>query len=279
MPHLALPIVLAHGIFMRDDSRANWGRVPLWLSEGGNAVFFAGTDACSPAEDSARVLARRIERVLGQTNAPAVHVIGFSRGGIDACLAAHELGSGRIASITTLCTPHRGSFVAENGFSILPNPAVRVISSAASRCAQALGDESPQAYRVFRDLDAATSQRIAHLPGVSTETYCQSFALSSRRPCRMSFMMPVSADEIPNDGLVSVRSATWENYRGAFFPAKSSVLRDIRHKDMVDGRKRQLELGIRRPNGEVSYVGDLRDAWCLIVNDLKGHCDENERER
>ena len=277
MPHLTLPIVLVHGIFMRDDSRTSWGRIPLWLSEGGNAVFFAGTNACSPVEVNARILAATIERVCMQRGVEAVHLIGFSRGGIDArCCVEHFGRAGCIASITTLCTPHAGSFVARNGFAVLSDSAVRTVVRVAECWARALGDQYPDAYSVFCDLDPLSGG----WEGELASTYCQSYALESARPCRISFMRPVEAVDVPNDGLVSVRSAAWGNYRGSFYPVNpiratrlidpvNTFSFDAKHKDMVDARRRRMRLAIRRPDGTAHDVGDLRDVWCLMLDDLK----------
>lgn len=272
MPYISLPIVLVHGIFMRDDDRRAWGRIPLWLSEGGNAVFFAGTDACSPVEVNARILASAIGRICALREVEAVHLVGFSRGGIDACRCAALLGqSGHIASITTLCTPHAGSFVARNGFEVLPEPAIRAVSRAAGWWAHALGDSRPDAYRVFFDL--ASPEDDANLQDSSKcllegGVYCQSYALASARPRRFSFMKPVGSDNVPNDGLVAARSAIWANYRGEFYPPAPMPF-DVKHEDMVDAHRKRIRLAIRRPDGSTSEVGDLRNAWCLMMSDLK----------
>jgi len=272
MPYLSLPIVLVHGIFMRDDSRKAWGRIPLWLSEGGNAVFFAGTNACSPVEVNAQILASTIERICSLRQVNAVHLIGFSRGGLDARCCAELYGqSGHIASITTLCTPHAGSFVARNGFALLPNFAVRSISYAAEWRARSLGDLRPDAFRVFQDLNSSNdSERNRDIsePLLEEGIYCQSYALASARPCRFCFAKPVGPDDIPNDGLVATRSATWQNYKGSFYTTAPSVI-NVKHDDMVDAHRRRIRLAIRRPDGLTHEVGDLRNAWCVIINDLK----------
>ena len=272
MPHLLLPVVLVHGIFMRDDSRVAWGRIPLWLSEGGNAVFFAGTDACAPVERNAMVLGGVIETVCAKQGVEAVHLVGFSRGGVDAryCAACSGLDA-RIASVTTVCTPHRGSFVARNGLDLLPDSAARAVSTVANWHAKALGDSQPEAYQVFRDLDPESATRFFDASdGLldSPASYCQSFALASARSCRRCFLKPVCDEDLPNDGLVSVRSANWAHFRGAFFSVGSPVS-DIRHEDMVDRRRKRMHLAICRPDGTTHDVGDLRDAWCLMMRDLK----------
>lgn len=61
----------------------------------------------------ARSWADRLERVLEETGAQRVNLIGFSSGGLDARHLAHELGwAPRIASLVTVSTPHRGTALA-----------------------------------------------------------------------------------------------------------------------------------------------------------------------
>ena len=57
--------------------------------------------------------ADRLERVLAETGAERVNLVGFSTGGLDArWLARDPAWTGRIASLVTVSTPHRGSELA-----------------------------------------------------------------------------------------------------------------------------------------------------------------------
>ena len=61
-------------------------------------------------ETNARTIVSRIDAILSETGAPKVNLIAHSKGGLEARMAASSLGYGtRIASITTVATPHRGS--------------------------------------------------------------------------------------------------------------------------------------------------------------------------
>lgn len=58
----------------------------------------------------AEAWADRLGRVLDETGAERVNLIGFSSGGLDARHLARDLGwTDRIASLVTVSTPHRGS--------------------------------------------------------------------------------------------------------------------------------------------------------------------------
>ncbi|WP_420454083.1 esterase/lipase family protein [Rubrivirga sp.] len=57
--------------------------------------------------------AERLDRVLEETGAERLNLIGFSTGGLDArWLARDPAWAGRIASLVTVSTPHRGSELA-----------------------------------------------------------------------------------------------------------------------------------------------------------------------
>ncbi|PAP76939.1 esterase/lipase family protein [Rubrivirga marina] len=57
--------------------------------------------------------ADRLERVLDETGADRLNLVGFSTGGLDArALARDERWAGRFASLVTVSTPHRGSALA-----------------------------------------------------------------------------------------------------------------------------------------------------------------------
>lgn len=57
--------------------------------------------------------ADRLERVLDETGAERVNLVGFSTGGLDArALARRDRWAGRFASLVTVSTPHRGSALA-----------------------------------------------------------------------------------------------------------------------------------------------------------------------
>ena len=105
------PIVLVHGAGFRDLRwPLYWGRIPSALTACGAQVFYGLQDAWGSAETNAAALAARIARITEEADCARVNIIAHSKGGIDARLAACQFGcADRIASITTVATPHRGS--------------------------------------------------------------------------------------------------------------------------------------------------------------------------
>lgn len=115
---LSAPIVLAHGLF--GFRRIGLGPVTL-------AWYFRGIPALLEAAGN-RVLVTRVHPTAGvyrrawklkkdiQAEFPdePVHLIGHSMGGLDArALMADPAWRGRILSLTTIATPHLGSTVAD----------------------------------------------------------------------------------------------------------------------------------------------------------------------
>ena len=108
------PIVLVHGIAAKQLRILNaFGKIGNKLEEAGNAVFIADTDGFGRIETNAEQLRDYIERVLSETGAEKVNIIAHSKGGLDSKYMITELGmEDKVASLTTLCTPHKGSIIA-----------------------------------------------------------------------------------------------------------------------------------------------------------------------
>jgi triacylglycerol lipase len=82
--------------------------VPL-LSGRGFAAFTPVVPPIGSSSDRADVLAPQIDAVLAETGAAKVHLIAHSQGGLDARILVSGLGyADRVASITTLSSPHAG---------------------------------------------------------------------------------------------------------------------------------------------------------------------------
>jgi triacylglycerol lipase len=66
-------------------------------------------EAIGPSDDRAEALAPQIDRILAESGAPKVHLLGHSQGGLDIRVLVSGLGyADRAATMTTLATPHRG---------------------------------------------------------------------------------------------------------------------------------------------------------------------------
>jgi len=112
------PVVLAHGLFGFDEIRLGSARhayfrgVPARLERSGVDVRLASVARVGSIAERARELVECIEAI----GTPKVNVVAHSMGGLDARYAISRLGLGsKVASLTTIGTPHRGTPIADLG--------------------------------------------------------------------------------------------------------------------------------------------------------------------
>src|SRR5438132_8722088 len=94
-----------------------WAGVVDALAMGGETkIFVTQTMPFDTSEERAKALVPQIDAILAKTGAAKVNLVGHSQGGMDARVLASPAGlalGDRIASVTTVATPHRGSRVAD----------------------------------------------------------------------------------------------------------------------------------------------------------------------
>jgi len=117
------PIVLLHGLFGFVERRLGAVRftyfrgVAPYLESVGNRVVAIPVPSCGRIEDRARKIAHALDTHPDLKDLP-VNVIAHSMGGLDGRYLISRLGYGdRVRSLTTIVTPHRGSYLA-NGLII-----------------------------------------------------------------------------------------------------------------------------------------------------------------
>jgi triacylglycerol lipase len=117
-PRLKAPIVLAHGLFgfsqivVGGVTLAEYFRgIPEWLRAAGNRVLVTKVPPIAGIEARARRLGEQIAAAFPDE---PVHLIGHSMGGLDARLLLSDPDwSRRVLSLTTIGTPHLGSWIAD----------------------------------------------------------------------------------------------------------------------------------------------------------------------
>jgi triacylglycerol esterase/lipase EstA (alpha/beta hydrolase family) len=117
------PIVLVHGFLGWDE--VLWidyfYQVPQSLHQAGVSVYVAELDPVAHSEIRSAQLAEFVDRVLACSCSEKINIIAHSQGGIDARFLIGPLGyQDRIASITTISTPHHGFELADNALANLP---------------------------------------------------------------------------------------------------------------------------------------------------------------
>ncbi len=219
------PIVLAHGIFRVDYFvhvlRRKLGfhkkvHTPLWdqvhyfrgiagyLRRHGYEVYHADVSPAAGVEKRAEELKRAILSLLWRTGHHRVHIIAHSMGGIDArYMIVHKDMAGRVASLTTIGTPHLGTPVAEW---VLQFGLDRLI-----QMAQKLVNLAGICY-LTREACLQLNASLEEAEAQNDVVY-RTFA-SAQKPewvfsgFRKSFDL-LQAEEGKNDGMVSLQSQLW----------------------------------------------------------------------
>ncbi len=259
------PILLVHGVFFRDWNHFNyWGRVPAELIKNGASVFYGGQESAASVEKCAAQVAEAIDNVLEKTGAQKVNIIAHSKGGLDSRYAIAKFGmADKVASLTTINTPHRGCFFADYLLKKIDKAVKNTISNSYNMAARALGDKNPDFMEAVTDLTADACKKRNELLSKDGECleniYCQSVgsemakAKSGRFPLNLSYDFVKHFDG-RNDGLVGEDSFRWgEDYTFLTNTKK----RGISHADMIDLNRENIE-GF-----------DVREFYVKLVSELK----------
>jgi triacylglycerol lipase len=132
------PIVLMHGMsgFGQLDvgvaSITYFDGVVQDLAARGESVFVTVVPPYDTSEARAQALSTQIDAILVRTGKAKVNLVGHSQGGLDARVITSPQGLGygdRVASVTTVATPHRGSKVADATLGLLQGVPANIIDS------------------------------------------------------------------------------------------------------------------------------------------------------
>ena len=227
------PFVLVHGVALKDFLLFKaFGRIEKMLEDEGYRVRTAKTDAFGTIENNAAQLKEDIQAFLRKTGAEKVNIIAHSKGGLDARYMIEHLGmEDAVASLTTLCTPHRGAALASRILH-LPGFVLRILDCLINLVYRIGGDKRPAALAVCRQLQAVPEDKTVVLH-VSDKVYCQSYSAVLEKK-RLDFVMDVplmyfkTFENGPSDGMVSVESAKYGNYRG------ECMEESVSHSEIVD---------------------------------------------
>ncbi len=112
VPDLPLAVVLAHGFGGSAESFAP--EIEAALVGDGHSVLRASVRSVDSVANRATDLGAEVDAFLAQTGTEKVHLIAHSMGGLDARYLISSLGySDRVASLTTISTPHWGTPLAD----------------------------------------------------------------------------------------------------------------------------------------------------------------------
>ncbi|MEG0663083.1 MAG: alpha/beta fold hydrolase, partial [Anaerovoracaceae bacterium] len=215
------PLMLIHGIGYDDYGRQSyWGRIPGVLRENGGAVYFGYQDPFGSISHNSEQIAQRIEVVRKKTGKDKVNLIAHSKGGLEARYVVSQLDMGeKVASITTLATPHRGIITLDK-LQSKRQRGLRHLLHLFNTMLKIDGGERPTDNRIYNQLTAdymeVFNALVKDVPGIYYQSYAFDMKNSKSDPAMGIFHRIIGKLEGPNDGLVSVESAKWGDFRGVF---------------------------------------------------------------
>lgn len=242
--HTQYPLIMVHGIGFRDLRYFNyWGRAPRYLIQSGATVYYGHQKAWGTIEENAAAIAQTIDLALKETGAAKVNLIAHSKGGLDCRYVISHLGyADKVASLTTMSTPHRGSELVDF-LNRLPKPVFRKLTQLLDRSFAAFGDDNPDSYSSAQQLAPAYCKEFNKRTPDAENVLYQSYASVMRFSFSDSLLFfPhlllwwMTGER--NDGLVTESSAQWGNFLGTL---KSKSLRGISHGDMIDLKREDIK--------------------------------------
>jgi triacylglycerol lipase len=253
---LKYPIILVHGIAAR-DSNLFWGRIPKKLRSVGLKVFPGNTDSWGSIENNAISLSKTVDYVLDLCQSNKVNIIAHSKGGLDSRFLISSLNyAEKIASLTTISTPHHGSEIVDYIFEnkSVYNPISRKIINL---IVKVYGDKSPEPHKVIAEL--TTKSMIGfNLKNLNSENvYYSSYHTFMRNAIddlqyflTYQYIKKLVGD---NDGIVSVNSAKWGEDCNLIEGKNGD---GISHSEIIDIKRKTIS-GV-----------DIPDVYLDIVNKL-----------
>jgi triacylglycerol lipase len=262
------PIVLSHGMGAQAEILGGlidyWGSIPSRLKENGAAVYITSVNAMDSTENKAAQWKEQVLQILAISGKEKINVIGHSHGCIYSRYAITNLGLGsKVASHTSIAGPHRGSVIADMIMGILPNWLENLGGPVLDWIVTLImgdknGDSVANGYALVRSIMINVfNPNTPNLPGV----YYQSYAYKITNAlggglflATWGIMKPYEGD---NDGVVSVSSAKWGNFRGVIDGGSWSWLGGLNHLGAV-GLLTVLTPGYDAPKHFVNVAADLK---------------------
>lgn len=227
------PILLVHGLALKDFKFFKaFGKIEKLLKEQGYVVYTSTQDGFGTIENNAKQLKEQILEILNKEKAEKINLIAHSKGGLDSKFMIETLKmEDKIASLTTLCTPFKGSIIATLLLK-LPKFMTRFLAAIINLWYRLFNDINPDALTVCHQLKTIDHLEIETLK-IPHSIYCQSYSTTLKRK-RDDFLMGIPLmfsryyENDSSDGLVSKNSSKFENYKG------DCIDDSVSHIDIVD---------------------------------------------
>lgn len=242
-----------------------WGAIPQHLLDRGADVYLSDHQAWASIEDNAALLKNTVNKILYETGSTKINIIAHSKGGLESRYLISELGMGdRIATLTTVCTPHHGSPIADRVYNEIGKNKFFMMNAALwlDLLGHLQGDNTPNPIVAGHELTTAAMRDFNKKIKDDPRVYYQSYsAVISAEHCDAfwsGMVRYIDVVEGPNDGLVSVKSARWGHYRGNITTPLNS---EYTHADAACALS--VEQFVKIENN------DVPDFYVAMVHELK----------
>lgn len=225
---LRYPLILHHG-FMDGAKFGSFGDMAKVFKGNGIQVYGTEVSTANTIAVRGQQLAAQIQKILSETGAQKVNIIAHSMGGLDSRYVISKLGlSDKVASLTTLSTPHRGTPVADGAAYILPfysdtmlNMMVGLFGKVTNGSGGASDVKGAVANLSEKFIIGTFNPQTPDNSSVYYQSYAAKTCILTGLGCKdkINMMMQMSwaalkAKSGDNDGMVPVESAKWGNFRG-----------------------------------------------------------------
>jgi len=252
---LKYPIVLVHGIIAHDRPGLIkfWGAIPDKLRETGALVYLGNTDSWGNYESNAQMLKTTIDNILEKTKSTKVNIIAHSKGGLDSryLIWKHNYGS-KVASLTTIATPHHGAELAD----MIYNKKIihtRIAKKALMLFGKLYGDKNPDLFNVTRQLTTGYMNTFNKTVLMDNNVYYQNFYTVMKHSLDDALFFfshrKLKKTSGNNDGFVSEYSAKWDNN-------SIKIEGGISHGEILDYKMKKIS-GISIPDIYINIVQGL----------------------
>jgi triacylglycerol lipase len=194
-----------HGVKVVTDGLHYFRGIKSFLDDDGFSTHHTRVGFASRLTERSADLKAQVEEILKATGAAKAHVIAHSMGGLDGRAMIARLGmADKVASLTTIGTPHHGTSFADFK---LKRGGDKLIESVANAIDfRGFEDLTRDACKKFndevRDAEAANG------------VYYQTYSASEGRDATFIFLQPswdiITKEEGDNDGLVPLTSQAWQ---------------------------------------------------------------------
>ena len=227
------PILLVHGIAIKDIwFIKSFGEIDRILRIEGFKVYKSKVDSFGTIENNARILQEEIKKIIEECKCEKVNIIAHSKGGLDSKYAIKELHMGQyVASLTTLCTPHKGSPIASSLLK-LPKILLHFVAFFINFWYRIFGDKHPDSLKVCEQLSPVNSY-LTETISISDKVYTQSYSTTLNKS-KDDFVMGIPLafshhfEKKDSDGVVSNDSAKFGEYHG------SAINDSVSYSEIID---------------------------------------------